>query len=100
MGGEQTPSTATQAGKVHFYKTPDGKPAIPSSSLKGMLRNVLEIATFSRFKQVEDQKLGVRDISEANNFYAREIVNNTHAGWLRFENNKWVIYPCSFARVQ
>lgn len=99
VGGEQTPSTMTQAGKVYFYKTLDGKPAIPGSSLKGMLRNVLEISTFSRFKQVEDQKLGVRDISQAKNFYAQEIVNNTHAGWLRFEQNKWVIYPCGFARV-
>ena len=100
VGGEQTASTEHQAGKVHFYKTPNGIPAIPGSSLKGMLRNVLEIATFSRFKQVEDQKLGVRDISESDNFYANAIVGNkVESGWLKFENNQWVIYPCSFARV-
>ena len=100
VGGEQTASTEHQAGRVHFYKTPNGIPAIPGSSLKGMLRNVLEIATFSRFKQVEDQKLGVRDISEANNFYAQAIVGNrVESGWLKFENNQWVVYPCSFARV-
>ncbi|MDQ9021838.1 TIGR03986 family CRISPR-associated RAMP protein [Acinetobacter sichuanensis] len=99
VGGIQTASSEQAAGRVYFYKTPDDKVAIPGSSLKGMLRNVLEIATFSRFKQVEDQKLGVRDISEANNFYAQAIVNNTQAGWLKFENHQWVIYPCSFARV-
>lgn len=99
VGGEQTPSSEQAPGRVYFYKTPDDKVAIPGSSLKGMLRNVLEIATFSRFKQVEDQKLGVRDISEYDNFYAKAIVNNTQAGWLKFENHQWVIYPCSFARV-
>lgn len=100
VGGEQTAATEHQAGKVHFYKTPNGTPAIPGSSLKGMLRNVLEISTFSRFKQVEDQKLGVRDISESNNFYAQAIVSNKiESGWLKFENNQWVLYPCSFARV-
>lgn len=100
VGGKQVVSSKQEAGKVEFYKTPDGKPAIPGSSLKGMLRNVLEIATFSRFKQVEDQKLGVRDISESNGFYAKEIVSKpVQSGWLRFEKNEWCIYPCNFARV-
>ena len=100
VGGEQTVATEHEVGKVKFYRTPNGIPAIPGSSLKGMLRNVLEIATFSRFKQVEDQKLGVRDISESNNFYAKAIVGSKmDSGWLKFENNQWVIYPCSFARV-
>lgn len=98
VGGEQVPSTQHQAGIVKFFTTPDGKPAIPASSLKGMLRNVLEIATFSRFKQVEDQKLGVRDIRQAGNFY-HTAIKNPEAGWLVFEDDKWVIYPCDFARI-
>ena len=73
VGGKQERSSEHQAGKVHFYRTPDNTLAIPGTSLKGMLRNVVEIASFSRFKQVEDQKLGVRDISEANNFYANKM---------------------------
>lgn len=100
VGGEQTPSTSNEAGVVRFFRTPDGKPAIPASSLKGMLRNVLEIATFSRFKQVEDQKLGVRDISQSKNFYTEAITRQKpQAGWLKFDGQKWVITPCSFARV-
>lgn len=98
VGGEQIPATKDNAGIVKFFTTPDGKPAIPASSLKGMLRNVLEIATFSRFKQVEDQKLGVRDISESDNFYA-EKMKNQKAGWLKFNGKKWIITPCSFYRV-
>lgn len=100
VGGEQIPASNNQAGQVKFYRTPEGELAIPGSSLKGMLRNVLEIATFSRFKQVEDQKLGVRDISEANNFYSTSInVKNVKAGWLNFKNGQWILYPCRLARL-
>lgn len=98
VGGKQQKESDTSPTKVEFYKNPDRKPAIPGSSLKGMLRNVLEIATFSRFKQVEDQKLGVRDIRNAGNFYHSRI-QNPEAGWLRFEDGIWKIYPCNFARL-
>ena len=99
VGGEQSPATATSAGKVHFFKTPAGRPAIPGSSLKGMLKNVLEIASFSPMRQVEDQKLGVRDLTNANNFYMSRITN-AQSGWLRYDEKKgWLIYPCSFYRV-
>lgn len=86
--------------RVNFYRTAQGKLAIPSTSLKGMLRNVLEIASFSRFKQVEDQKLGVRDISSGKNFYTEAIVRQpVKAGWMKFEDGGWNIYPCKFARL-
>src|SRR5690606_27305445 len=100
VGGEQTPSNPHEAGKVHFFRTPERQLAIPGTSLKGMLRNTLEIASFGRFKQVEDQRLGVRDISEANNFYGREIVSSpVQAGWLSFADGQWQIQPCEFSRL-
>ncbi|WKN24018.1 TIGR03986 family CRISPR-associated RAMP protein [Azotobacter vinelandii] len=96
VGGEQD----KKSGQVHFFRTPDQQLAIPGSSLKGMLRNVLEIASFARFKQVEDQRLGVRDISQSNNFYAREIVSSpVHAGWLTFIDGQWQIQHCEFSRL-
>ncbi len=76
VGGEQDKATEREPGKVHFFRTPDQRPAIPGSSLKGMLRNVLEIASFARFRQVEDQRLGVRDISESSNFYCKKMVQD------------------------
>ena len=57
LGGEQTASTDTTPARVSMFRTPDGEPAIPGSSLKGMLRNVLAIAAFARFRQVECQRL-------------------------------------------
>lgn len=102
VGGKQQDSTETSAGKVSFYRTPDGQPAIPGSSLKGMLRNVLEIASFARFGkvQVQDQRLGVRDVTSSGNFYMSAInPNTTESGWLRFDHGQWTITPCSFSRI-
>ncbi len=100
VGGKQDDSTPNDPGRVHFFRDPDGNLAIPGSNIQGMLRNVLEIASFARFRQVEDQKLGVRDISESNNFYTREMVKNpVHAGWLSFTDGNWKIQPCEFSRL-
>lgn len=45
------------------YKTPDGKHAIPGSTLRGMLRNVVEIASFGALgPRVNDHRYGVRDL--------------------------------------
>lgn len=100
VGGSQDKATATAPGRVHFFRTPDRQPAIPGSSIKGMLRNVLEIASYGRFRQVEDQRLGVRDLSTANNFYCRAIVREpVRAGWLGFVDGQWQITPCAFSRL-
>ncbi|KAI5911982.1 TIGR03986 family CRISPR-associated RAMP protein [Azoarcus sp. PA01] len=100
VGGEQDSATEREPGRVHFFRSPDGRPAIPGTSLKGMLRNVLEIASFGRFRQVEDQQLGVRDLSDAKNFYCQAIVRRqVRAGWLRFLDGRWQIQPCPFSRL-
>lgn len=99
VGGQQSSSSEHEAGKIYFYKTPNGKLSIPGSSLKGMLKNVLEIASFSPMRQVEDQKLGVRDLTPAGKFYMDNI-KNPKSGWLKFDERKgWVIYPCSHNHV-
>ena len=103
VGGEQDPSSENEAGKVHFFRVPggqDGQLAIPGTSLKGMLRNVLEIASFARFKQVEDQKLGVRDITQSKNFYFQKAnPEEVQSGWLRYQSGKWEVLPCKFSRL-
>lgn len=100
LGGEQIEATENAAGKVHFYRTPDGKMAIPGSSLKGMLRNALAPVVFARMSQVEERKLSVRDISTAGTYYHNNIVRQkASAGWLRFHNGQWQIQPCSYVRI-
>ena len=89
VGGKQIPASESAPGRVCFYKTPTGEYAIPGTSIKGMLRNVLKIASFGRMEQLEDQRLGVRDISKSKTF----------AGWLTFDNGQWQVTSCDYARV-
>jgi CRISPR-associated protein (TIGR03986 family) len=99
-------------GQVHPYQLPDGRYALPGTALKGMVRNVVEIATFSRMAMVDDQRLGVRDLTPgARPIYGNRMTStvgaNTYqakskAGWLTFDStsNAWFIEPCDYARVE
>lgn len=84
------------------YKAANGKYAIPGSSIRGMLRNIIEIASFGKFNRVSDAALSVRDLSPAakdlyRNYFTNKSVNG---GWLCFENSKWVVYPVNYHRVE
>jgi CRISPR-associated protein (TIGR03986 family) len=101
-------------GEVHPYQLPDGRYALPGTALKGMLRNVVEIATFSRMALVDDQRLGVRDLTPgARSIYGNRMTEETprgsrifrpktKSGWLFFDtiDNSWRIEPCLYARVE
>lgn len=85
VGGEQA-RPANQPARIQWARDPDGKPLIPGSSLKGMIRNVLEIATFAKFRQVDDSHFAYRDISSADSRYASQVLDSkTLAYWLRYD---------------
>jgi CRISPR-associated protein (TIGR03986 family) len=63
VGGKQQAATKESAGKVDFFQTPTQEYAIPGSSLRGMIRNIFEIATFSKMSMLDDMRYGLRDIS-------------------------------------
>lgn len=44
------------------FKLPDGDYGLPGSSVRGMVRNLLEIATFGYISRVNDHRYGVRDL--------------------------------------
>jgi CRISPR-associated protein (TIGR03986 family) len=100
VGGEQQDSTEQSPGKILFNRTPNGEFAIPGTSLKGMLRNVLSIASFGHFRQVEERRLGVRDISSAKNFYSLAMNREQiYTGWLTFQDGRWDLAACNYVRV-
>ena len=45
-----------------FFETPDGK-AIQGSTIRGMIRNVIEIASFAKMWRVENRRFGMRDLT-------------------------------------
>ncbi|PIE40282.1 MAG: TIGR03986 family CRISPR-associated RAMP protein [Gammaproteobacteria bacterium] len=104
VGGQQTPATDQQPGRVEFFKGPDGKPVIAGSTLKGAISNVLEIASFARFNRLADKRYSVRDLSAADNFYFNQFHGKSKggkSGWLRYNAQEgcWQITPCKMARI-
>ncbi|MDO9578462.1 MAG: TIGR03986 family CRISPR-associated RAMP protein [Candidatus Cloacimonadales bacterium] len=89
-----------------FFKIANNEYFIPGTSFKGMLRNVFEIATFSKIS-LDDKRYSIRDLN--NKVYTEEMTNkdkitkivNTkvNAGWLKIVNNTWIVTQCDFARV-
>lgn len=113
VGGIQTPASKEAPGEVHFYQTPDKKYAIPGSSLRGMIRSVFEIATYSQLRMVDDKTYGLRDISgkRVSQSYS-DIVGSVkqtdmtlasimQAGFLQRQNDgSHHIIPCRMVHVE
>ncbi|EIC24032.1 TIGR03986 family type III CRISPR-associated RAMP protein [Thiorhodovibrio frisius] len=97
-----------QGTEHRFFRLPDGPYAIPGASVRGLLRNVLQIATFGKCSQVDDTRLSVRDLDDdAKHFYRDYFVTSTQpiqskvkAGWLRFKDGHWRLDPCEYARIE
>lgn len=92
--------------ETRFLRDPNNNdiPIIPGSSLRGMLRNVIEIASFARFSSfVDDHRVGVRDLSPSAREDYGSRLNDIKAGWLQIEcnneNPKLVLKKCNFARI-
>lgn len=77
----------------------NGQYYIPGSSIKGMVRNVLEIMSFAKLNenQYTDNTYAVRDLSRADNFYMKQMSqlnNTTYCGWLKKTDDGYVIEDC------
>lgn len=97
-----------------FYVRQGGKPLfmIPGTTLKGMLRNVIEIASFGKMNKVDNHRYGVRDLTNPNkalyvNHMTETVGGNVYkarskAAWLVLgeDHESWNLIPCSYARVE
>lgn len=111
VGGAREKASDREAGWVEFCKLPDGGESfyIPGSSLRGLIRNVIEIAGFSRFNLVDDRRFSFRDLSGGNQRggMIRKYMDRMNgdygvpqAGWLFFEDGRWKVTPCKYARIR
>lgn len=81
------------------FFTVNGKPAIPGSSIRGMLRNLCEIITYGNFNAFENRKLYLRNFAgstSAKDYYSGRINNkNVKLGFLDFDRKSrlFVLYP-------
>ena len=107
-----------------YYIDPDTKqPVIPGSSLRGMLRTLVEIISFSKITKVSDQKLIYRAVGDTSSLgvkYREKLLQKQPDGSYHFLmqagylinsginiNNNWKIYPAQpliqgvlFARIE
>lgn len=69
-----------------FSKNPKGEYFIPATSIKGELRHLLEIISFSKMQRVDDKRYGIRDI---NNKQYRESFpyESIHCGWMDIKDD-------------
>ena len=82
-------------------------PALPGSSWRGAIRNVLEIATFGQMRLVDDQRTSMRDLNAVTDYRdhftktrSRDNYESTVlAGWLQLHEDGVSLTPCDYARV-
>lgn len=80
------------------FKTPDGRPVIPGSSLRGLLRTLVEILSFSRIQPVTDERPFFRDMSKgrlAEEYRSRMVRGGKKpsGGFVKKYGDVWVIVP-------
>jgi len=72
----------------------NGEYYIPSTSIKGMVRSVLEIMSFSKMSQFNDDTYAVRDLNNKELYMSKMKPTNTFCGWLYKTNDGYKVDDC------
>lgn len=72
----------------------NGKFFIPATSIKGTIRSVLEIISFSKLRDFDDSTYAVRDFTDSENFYMKQMREPTYCGWLYKKGDDFFIQDC------
>lgn len=71
-----------------FSKTSDNQYFIPATSIKGSIRNVLEIMSFGKMTQVDNASFGKRDLDDKS---YTSLLRKVKCGWLSLTDDGFVI---------
>jgi CRISPR-associated protein (TIGR03986 family) len=106
--------------RANFFINPaTQKPIVPGSSIRGMLRTLVEIVSFGKIDRVTENKLFYRSLGDPalKYIYQANFVDNlgdvqhspnpkapcyhskVHAGFLCKRNNSYVIEECGYGRI-
>lgn len=85
------------------FFSPGGTPKIPGSSLRGMVRNLVEIVSYSQTEFYENKRFYYRKVANQGRYQNLMIEGSNNskdglrpaikAGWLKKEKGKYYIYP-------
>lgn len=93
-------SGSSETGNYKFF-APNGTPRIPGSSLRGMVRTLVEICSWGQFKFFENKQLFYRTFENSSmgiEFYRERMVGEygqpkVRAGYLKKEGRSYKIIP-------
>lgn len=85
-----------------FHTGDETRPVIPGSSLRGMLRVLLEIVSYSKMKWVSEKQLFFRTVdgTALGQYYRSRMGGRVKTGFLIRQDDKYKIKVCSMARVR
>lgn len=88
----------------YVNKNGDKQYFIPATSLKGLIRNTVEIISFSRLnpKLVNNNRFSFRDLSASkeNEYLKAYDSNNVKAGWMSLDDDgNWIIEECRLRKI-
>ncbi|MDY0095784.1 MAG: TIGR03986 family CRISPR-associated RAMP protein [Candidatus Vecturithrix sp.] len=87
------------------FFSPNGEPQIPGSSLRGMIRTLVEITSYAKFKYFDDKNLYFRSFADVTsslrNDYVQKMVQRVEgayaikplAGYLKYSGSQLAIAP-------
>lgn len=85
--------------KTHLFSQYDGRYFIPGTSIKGMIRNILEILSFGRMEgKVNDHRYAIRDFHNDKIYPKSKISNSVKCGWLEQINGEYLLTDCGKPR--
>lgn len=113
-GGARRKPSDRREGEVWPFQLPDGRWALPPSALQGMVRSILEVATFARLGSwIDDRRFGIRDLTPpAEPYYQRRLNDvsgsrplrvdpRVRTGWLRRrDDGVFELKRCAHARIE
>jgi CRISPR-associated protein (TIGR03986 family) len=85
-----------------FFPTKDALPVIPGSTLRGMLRSVVEIAAYAKVERVRRRPLYFRSVDTKTSLgehYHSQMTGNVQAGFLRARGTDYIIVPTQYTQV-
>ncbi|MCZ6104022.1 RAMP superfamily CRISPR-associated protein [Campylobacter ureolyticus] len=71
-----------------------GKFFIPATSIKGTIRSVLEIISFSKLRDFDDNTYAIRGFTKGEKFYMDQMRKPIRCGWLYKKDNDFFIQDC------
>ncbi|MBM7844808.1 TIGR03986 family CRISPR-associated RAMP protein [Herpetosiphon giganteus] len=93
--------TTPTKNKPDFFASPGQRAIIPGSSLRGLLRSLVEIVSHSKIDLVTRKNLFFRSVDKTNlgEHYRKRMTNQIRAGFLRLQRDGGVIEETTFYKI-